>query len=268
MNLETSDYRQIIQHEFERRRRARSMYSLRAFSRDLQVLPSRLSEVLSGKKGLSRTAAQKIADRLGLSSTEKEVFCDLVDSQHARDKSLRKSAQIRLQKIKLSKSFHQLDAFHLISDWYHLSLLQLTKLDDFQSDVDWMAQVLGLPPLVVQSALDRLVRMGLMEKKGLEFQPTKDYTTTPDVPSAAIREYHRQIHQKALIALETQTIGERDFSSVQMSFDVSDLPKVKKRIKDFRRRLCQDFSEGSGKKDVYCLSIGFFNLTPTKGLKK
>ena len=76
-------YRSILKDELLRRIRQNPRYSLRAFARDLRLSPSRLSEVLSGKQGLSRQAAKAITERLGWRGSEAERFIDLVESQHA-----------------------------------------------------------------------------------------------------------------------------------------------------------------------------------------
>src|SRR2546430_13739191 len=58
--LADTDYRRVLRKELESRCRTSPRYSLRAFARDLKISPSRLSEILSGKQGLSRAAARGI----------------------------------------------------------------------------------------------------------------------------------------------------------------------------------------------------------------
>ena len=73
-----SDYRHVLKEELNARCEANPRYSLRAFAETSELSPSRLSEILSCKQGLSRKAALKVSYSLGLSEEEREHFCDLV----------------------------------------------------------------------------------------------------------------------------------------------------------------------------------------------
>lgn len=60
----------VLQAAFDERKLRNVKYSLRAFSRDLNIAPSYMSEVLKGKKKLSSESACKIALKLGLDDGE------------------------------------------------------------------------------------------------------------------------------------------------------------------------------------------------------
>lgn len=91
------NYRNILKAEFSKRLKRNQAYSQTSFARDLKISRSLLSEVLKGKHGLSRSAAIKISNNLGFSEVEREKFCDLVDSEHARSSTERKLAAERLK---------------------------------------------------------------------------------------------------------------------------------------------------------------------------
>ena len=95
-DLATTDYRAILQAELAGRCRQNGRYSLRAFARDLKLAPSRLCEILSGKQGLSRAGAERVAMALGLDPQATGFFCDLVDAHHARSRHDRELARERL----------------------------------------------------------------------------------------------------------------------------------------------------------------------------
>jgi uncharacterized protein (TIGR02147 family) len=134
---------------------------LRSFARDLGFSPARLSDVLRGRYGLSLAAAQTVASRLGMNSKERQHFCDLVESKHARSKANREAAQRRLDS---AQTYQQLtmDTFAVIADWYHYAILELTLLKNFQSDVKWIAHQLGINSIVVSAAIERLKRLDLI----------------------------------------------------------------------------------------------------------
>lgn len=79
-------------------------YSLRAFANALGMAPSKVSEVLAGKKGLSSDRAEKVCERLRLQGLERDVFLLSVLAQHSRIKKQRHAAGKRLKEILLSKN--------------------------------------------------------------------------------------------------------------------------------------------------------------------
>ena len=265
-----SDFRSVLKRELEVRCQQSPRYSLRAFARDLKLSPSRLSEVLSGKQGLSRDTAKNIAQTLGFSDPELDLFCDLVDSQHARSKVKKDLARLRLEKQKLDTSFHKLhqDTFQAISDWYHFAIIQLLSLKSAKSDISWMAKALDISVVEADSAVERLKRLGLIEESGGKLRVIKDSLASPSgTPSAAIRKFHRQILEKAILALETQNLQERSCSSIVLTIDKSMVSQAQRWIKNFILRFTKRMNQAPSHDDVYCLSVQFFNLTHTKKLE-
>lgn len=90
-------YREILTQALENRSQRRPGYSQNALARDLGLRPSQLSEVLRGKKGLSRTSAERVAQVLGLDPHLRTRFCDMVESEHGRSRKKRERAQARLE---------------------------------------------------------------------------------------------------------------------------------------------------------------------------
>src|SRR5688500_6041978 len=55
-----------LQLELERRQAHNPMYSARAFAKQIQISPGRMSEYLNGKRQVTKNMAKKISDRLGI----------------------------------------------------------------------------------------------------------------------------------------------------------------------------------------------------------
>ena len=66
-------YLKLIKQVYTERKTRNKKYSLRAFARDLDIPVSSLSELLSGKSGISKERAIKVADKLNLSIKEKNI---------------------------------------------------------------------------------------------------------------------------------------------------------------------------------------------------
>jgi len=91
-----SDYREILTREFLKRNRANPRYSQHAFARLIGLGPSRLSEILSGKDGLSHARARSVAEKLRPGPEEARLFVDLAEARHARSRLAREAARARL----------------------------------------------------------------------------------------------------------------------------------------------------------------------------
>lgn len=254
-------YRSILREELEARCERNPRYSLRAFARDLGITSSRLSEVLTGRYGLSREAAIMIANKLGWSEAEITVFCDLVDSEHARAKKKKAEAKSRLESGAQDYQQLTLDSFQVISDWYHYAILELTSVQDFESDPKWIAKRLGLSDHVVISAIDRLKRLDLLVEQKGRLRASSGFTASPSgVPSDALKKFHRQLLEKALSSIYLQTVEERDISHLILAVRRDQLKEAKDEIKKFRRGFDAKFGTSRKKDEVYCLGVTFFRL--------
>lgn len=255
------DYRLLLREELERRCQHNPRYSLRAMARDLGFAPARLSDVLRGRYGLSRDAAGAIGKRLGWSQEECAYFCDLVDAAHARRKTEKSEAQKRLKDSQVQGRQLSLDRFRLIADWYHYGILELLQTDGHQKNSKWIGKTLGLGSEVVAAAIKRLQRLSLLSLSDDELNPEHPFLFTPsDVPSGALRKHHQQLLDKAQRALHGQSVEERDFSSLVLAVDSSNMKEAKQMIKDFRRKFNEKFGPGRRRDSVYCLSVQFFRL--------
>jgi uncharacterized protein (TIGR02147 family) len=259
-----SDYRQFIVEELSSRQKRNRSYSLRAFSRDLGISSSRLSEVINGKTGLSEERALGMTESLGLNESEKSLFMDLVQSQHGRSSVARKAALARLQSRSERGKKIENEQFSLISDWQNLALIELLYLDGIEHSPKSFARQLGLPVDVVKETIQRLSELGYIKLDETGKWTPCDPSTSADstaVPSSAIRQYHRQILDKAKMALDKKPAEERDFSSMVFAFNSRQMEHARNRIRDFRRTLVTELEEIPGKDAVFCLSLQFFELT-------
>ena len=266
MDDRTLDYRHILHKELTDRCESNPRYSLRAFARDLKLSPSRLSEVLNRKQGLSRQAAESITKTLGYGLEEAEYFCDLVSLKHARSVKEREDAKLRVFKVDFEKQRDelyslQLDSFKVISDWYHLGILELMKVKNFKHDTKWISRRLGVQIIQIELAIERLCRVGLMKIEDGKFVAVQSNGWVPGgIPSSSIRKFHRQVLEKALVAMETQAVEERFFSTRLMTLNRSDLPEAFDTITEFQKKFCVDLESESNKELLYCISMQLFKI--------
>lgn len=257
------DYRQYLKDELDRRVHVNPQYSLRAFSRDIEIAPQTLSMVINGKKNISSEVAIEIARKLGLSNEELSYFHDLVELSQAKTENLREVIKYRLTKYEENKSYRtiQEDVFKIISDWFHYAILELTYTKDFKSDPVWIARRLGIPPHDARLAIERMLNLELLEETTKSLEKTEvNIASSNEIPSAAIRKFTSQLLEKAVIAIDEQSVEKRDFGTMTMAIDPKKIPEAKKMIRKFRRELT-GYLEAGDRTEVYALCTQFFSLS-------
>ncbi|MBT3979893.1 MAG: TIGR02147 family protein [Bacteriovoracaceae bacterium] len=265
--FEGESYRDILKKEFQKRVKKNSLYSMRAFSRDLDIPTSRISKIFNSKGGLSIEYARKIGGALGFGEEKLNHFCDLVEVEHGRNFSDRELAKIRLRKYESDDNDIQLeiDKFKILSEWYHFAILELTYLDKFRSDSAWIAKSLKISERQADDAIYRLISNGLMTKdENGKLKATDDSSyVRGGFPSDAIKAFHEQVIEMARTALFEQSVDDRSYSSVIMAMDSRLIGQIKETIHKFNNELYRIIDSSPVKDSVYCLGTQFFNLGET-----
>ena len=228
---EGSEYRDILKNKLEERCQKNPNYSLRAFARDLGLRPEMLSRVINGKRGLSEQTAKNVSTKLGFSPKEAQYFSLLVMESDARSKKKRILAVAKLSQHRFSQNKDCLlnqDVFKVIADWYHFAILELTQLKSFKNDPYFISKKLEINVKVAESAIERLIRLKLLiiDKNGC-LQASDEFTDVlSGPPSDAVKKFHEQILRKTLLALNSQPVTQRDFSTTILAFDRRHLIKA------------------------------------------
>lgn len=240
----------ILIKELGQRKERNPLFSLRAFARQLNISPAQLSLLINGKKHLTPKLAGQLIEKLNLTPSE---AMDLLDD----------SAPLK-KKLKTSKTeLHLLseEEFSLIADWVHFAILELAVLKRNVATSRWIGAELGVDPTRVMDALARLQRMGFISVENGRLKRTaKPLVTQTDVPSAAIRKYHKGNLDLAREKIDSIPVELREFSAMTTSVSLKKLKKVKALITEFKHRLNQEL-EGDDASEVYTLSIQLFPLT-------
>lgn len=261
MLLQSENYREFLTAELVRRVRHNPRYSQRAFARQLKLSPGELSELLRGRRKLSLRSALRIAKQLGLSGGETKHLLSLVQHESAQEVLSTEPGET-LRDDQLASHALSLDMFSLVSEWYCFAILNLVECDDFNPHETWIAKRLGLSVSQVRLALERLERVGLIRRGPNRLQVSPEYVVSPEgIPSEAIRNYHRQILQKAVQALDMQPIDEREIAGVTLSVNPKNLPAMKKEISQFLDQMAEKYGSGKQRKEVYQCEVALFRLT-------
>ncbi len=258
--------RRIVSEKIKRNPR----YSLRALSRNLKVSPSFVSALLNGKKKLPFQRAMEFTQILKLSEEDAKELFKAVTIDGAKDED---SRQFLVQSFGNTQDGQdsnflvlEMDRFRVLSDWYHLAILDLTLVESFVSESQWVAHQLGISEFEVTSAVQRLERLGLLTIEGGRWRKSSAKITIPTTRSErAVREFHAQMIDKAKDALVNSDPSDFDFRDINgttMSIDPRRIPEAKQKIQKFRRQLLEFLSTGEVS-ELYQLNVQLFRLTKT-----
>ena len=250
MDIEDEIYcRDLLRNELAKRKSNNSYYSLRAFARDLELGSTSLSDLLAGKRSLSKRNIDRVVEKLHLTPIQK-------DEMLSSGKEERKKSKGEIERLQLEE-----DVFRLISDWYYLAILNLAKIKNQLSKVDLIARRLGISEIEVESALITLQRLKLLRiKRGKLERTSLPLTTSRDIPSSAIRKHHKENLKLAEISLENDSLERREFTSITCTADPVQMKKAKDYLMRAKRRVVK-ILEGGVPSEVYTLSFQLFPLT-------
>lgn len=266
LNISTAE---ILRDVLARKMSRNSSFSLRAFARDLGVSHTYLSLVLNGKKSLSLKKVIQFSQLLQLDEREADLFMK-AGAREARGRASQKAEVAPVLSKKKQKEeeikFFELetDRFRILTDWYHIPLLELTYTKDFINDPAWIARRLSISVEQARNAISRLKRLGLLEECGGKLTKTNaKLAIVPRGFETAVRDYHRQMLQKASDAMESGTAEDyavRDITGSTIAIDPTKIPEVKRRIAAFRRSMLKFLSDKETS-EVYQLNVQFFGIS-------
>lgn len=233
-------------------------YSLRAFAKSLSMPAPVLSELLRGKRKYTKKLTLHICDALYLSPEERENYLQNLEV-HKRNKNRLK----HILKEKSEQSHTQIsgDQFRVIADWYCFAILSLAEIKGFVSDARWIATRLGIQKHQAETAIESLVRLNMMERKGKQLIVTgKQFATSNTVPSVAIKKNHMQGLELAQEALREVPLELREFNSNVIAINTKNIAEAKGILREAHRKLAELLAQGE-KNEVYRLNVQLFPLS-------
>ncbi len=246
----------LLNEEFTRLKTKNSSFSLRAFSKRMNLPVSALSGILNNRYPITKKTGEKVLAALAIDPKRTSVLLNAL--QHRSPSA--KHPSVTPEYIEL-----RMDDFHMIANWYYFGILSLAETEGFNGSAIQVCQRLGIQLRQAKSALERLENMGLLvrNKTGRLVHSGKPYQTSQGIPNTYLRKHHQENLELARRSMEEDEFEQCDFSGITMAIDPAKLPEAKKRITKFRRELCQ-FLESEQKKQVYRMNFQLFPLSERK----
>lgn len=246
-NAERSQWHVYLAEDFEARKRRNQAFSLRSYAQLLEVSPTHLSSILSGKRTVTAKTALHFSEKLGVSPAETLEWL----SCEAEAKGSKHSALTEPE-------------FHAISEWYYFAILALARLKRNFADPAWIARRLNIPLQIANQALTDLVKHGHLEISGGRLKRcSPDVRTKSDAPSATVRRFHRQTLQIASQKLESVPVEKREFIHLSLPMDRKRIKAAKKVLRKFADDFAESVTRGE-QTEVYHFNMSFFPVSEEK----
>jgi transcriptional regulator with XRE-family HTH domain len=239
MNLNL-ELKTLLQEKFVEMKKRNQQISMRGFAKKIGISSGAITEILSGKRRVSHSMAEKIATSLMIPPIDRPW--NYLSQQNYIDLDMKN--------------------FEVIKEWQHFAILSLIKTEGFKSDEKWIARRLGISTVEVSLAIKNLISVGLLQKtkSGHLVRQIQDFQTSNDVSSLAIQMSHLEGLKLAAKSLENDPIANRDFSSITFAINPKKLKEAKELIKKFQNQI-SEVLESKPQKEVYKLCIQLFPIT-------
>ncbi len=193
--------------------------------------------ILSKKRNLSGKVIRKLLPHLRLKDSEQRTLELLQQLDEAESHEIRHEA---LQKLHRSSAYRrnrqqEVEVQTYLSRWTHVIIREMAYLNDFQMDARWIQERLAHPISVpeIEKSLEFLKANGFLEmQRDDRAQPATDKALECDakVYKHALKEFHRQILEMALVSMEYVNADKRYLSGHTLPIRRSDYPKVLKAL--------------------------------------
>ena len=202
---------------------------------------------------------------MGLNDKETEYFWTLIQLESTRNPAAQNSLRDKLQLLGARDQVRDLslEAFKVISEWYHIPIIEMTEVTGFDFNAKNIAGRLGISVFQAEAAVERLLRLELIEQKqDGKFKKTyNEGLFRSEVASQALRHFHKQMLERAIDSLETQSSQEKWVGCETFAFDPTKLPKANLIIREFIRKMNKLAKSSQQRSCAYHLGIQLFNLT-------
>ena len=246
---------ELLNKEWNEIQFRRPGFSLRSFAKHLDLSSALLSEVMSGKRKITRNLAFKFCQVLSLDPQTSKQILDTYPAKQVRKK---RGPNLEIQNfVQLSS-----DQFKIVAEWYCYAILSLAEIKGFKSDVTWIANRLGIMEREAKSGLESLVRLGLLisDENGNLKASGQQLITTNDIPDSSIKKNHRQGMELAIKALHDLDTDSREFQAFTVVSDPKKLKEAKEKIRRMKLELVR-FLESGEKKEVYRINLQLFPVS-------
>ena len=263
------DYRDFLAKLYESLKTTRKSYSYAKFSSAMGLSESNVIwQVLTHRRDLSESSAEKICEALKFNFEKKKHFLILVKHNNSRNATVREACMNEL--IQLRARFlndeGQEQTLEYYEEWYNPVLREMIGLDDFKNNPDWINDRLfmKITPKRIEKAILLLQKLELIrfDSDRKKLVPT-DKQVFPDrkVKAIASVRYHQKSCEIARESVTAVASHRRDLNVLTLCASEKSILTMKEIIHEACRKLMEIEINETDKKHLYQINLQIFSLT-------
>ncbi len=247
--------------------RDRGQYSVRKFASKVGFGSSNyLHMVINGKRNLGNKFSLAIAMALSLNKDETSFFLALIGFNDNKDLDKKDEFYQKMMKCKNFQIQKRPDQsqYQLFSDWRVVALYESINTPLMSKDAEEISQKLEMNVTELKAAFETLKNLNLIaQKDGRWVRTDKALDTEPYLQPMLIRNFHRQMIQRALKSVDDRAT-ERSLGALTLPLNEKTYQHIERRLTELRRELSVLYAEDPNPDHVYQLNIQFFPLIRTR----
>jgi uncharacterized protein (TIGR02147 family) len=230
----------ILQKEFNEKSSRNNLYSIRAFARDIGIGKSTLHEILNKNKKVSKATCTKILSYLNYSDT---------DFQQILNYNTNPTQDILFKKLSNEE-------FNRIATCEHYVILSLSQSKSCPSNLLKLSQRIMLPEEETKQLVKDLLELNLIAIEEEKIVRTsKLLTTSYDIPSQTIKDYHKSSLDKVKLALSDIEVELRDIASTTFLMSPEKMNSLKEELKAIRRKIVSSVEDNKEDSEAFLINI-------------
>lgn len=237
----------FLRNKFEATKAVNPRFSLRAFAAKIEIDPSSLSKVFSGKKSLSEETRANCLKKAG--ATKKEI--DFIMKKGTNEP--------------LSHTVIPDDVFSMLGNWRYFAVLEFLRISNEDTTLfKLLKKKLDLDKDEAQTILSTLERIGFIEYKAGVYEllkPNNSWSTAGGDTSLLRRKMQKDILERSIVALENVPMEDREHGSLLVAIDKKRLPEFKEALRRTRLELSDFFQSTTDYNEIYQFQMSFYPVT-------
>lgn len=241
----------VLLETLDSKKQKNSQYSLRTFASHLGVNSGILSQILKGKRRISKKQALKFIESLDLNERQKEEILEpFLIEEKIKEAGEKERTLFDHQKFSPEEL------------WKVYAILNLVKTDDFRLSMDIIAKRLGFEIEETSELMTKIFaqKLLLFSNDGKLTRSSETLRTIDNKENKSLQRGHKINCELASNALDHSDVSERDFTSVTLPMNPQKMEEARTIIRNFQKELCILLESGPCT-EVYKLNVQLYPLS-------
>lgn len=261
----------ILKKFFSLKKTVNPRYSLRSLARDLDVNPSVVSRILTGKQDITPIRLEQFIEILNIDAiAAKELKRHLIIS-YMKELGLEESDLFGMPPVSVmdyDDRHLSIKDMNILNPWYNIAILEFSACEDFVKDPAWIAKRLGLRVDQVEKSLTYLLLNGFLVESEEGYRKSSRKLRLPMFKShEVVRYFHKAMMELAVREMfqktDDQSYASRLITSTSIAVNSAKLEESKAQIAKMQLEIAEMLNQEPCD-EVYNLTIGLFPITVSK----